>query len=424
MRRNAVLLIVVSVLALSSCGPGGIGFGLVVWSANEADLPSGAVVRLLSESEIADRYTVEAAGVGQTEIDRWRVERFAEASEAEAAAEAYGEFRAARAVSLQQALPVRVEPVREADRVYRLGNGEEVKILGRQDDPTEVAGLVDYWYEVMTEGGTRGFVFGYRLDVSGLDTRIPVMQAGSGALNIRQFMGNVWRPVFFQELIDTRRIDLEVFRTDVGLFPDPENQVIRLRTPRASADFRYTDIMVSRGGDLVFSGTTLQVTLTREVEASIIFSQGGEQISLAFTILTEDMEALIESEQNRRERELARITGIAPVLESNAYGTLEINEDGRFLWTGTARLVPAVIPAAAGDTGRIEFSHFVGTQLRGQSDGVVTFRFNGSQQPVNFLYTVEDGGLRLTWATPETITDRTVTRLGLSPVVVFFTARD
>lgn len=420
--RSVSLLILLSAIVLSACGPGGIGFGMVVWSASEADLPSGSVVRILSESEITDRYTVETSGGAQVEIDRWRVERFEQTTEAEAAAEAYGEFRTARAVSLQQALPVRVEPDRNADRSYRLADGEEVKILGRLSEPTEIGGLVDYWYEVMTEGGTRGYVFGYRLDISGIDATVPLVQAGSSAESIRQFMGNVWRPVFFQELIDTGRIDLEVFRTDVGLFPDPENQVIRLRTPRVSTDFRYTDIMVSQGGVLVFTGTTLQVTITQDGEASIIFSRDGEPISLAFTVLSEDMDALIASEQERRERELGRVTAIAPVLESSAYGSLEFNDDGRFLWAGTSRLVPAVIPASAGDTGRIEFTHFLGRELRGQFDGVLTFRFTGSQQPVNFLYSVEAQGLRLTWASPETITDRTVTRLSLSPVVVFFTA--
>jgi hypothetical protein len=79
----------------------------------------------------------------------------------------YGEWAPYFGVAEIQALPVRefmaTDP--SSSIVYRLREGERVKIIGRTPETVEVGGLNDYWFEILTENGTRGYVFGYRLDV-------------------------------------------------------------------------------------------------------------------------------------------------------------------------------------------------------------------------------------------------------------------
>ena len=54
-------------------------------------------------------------------------------------------------------------------------------------------------------------------------------------------------------------------------------------------------------------------------------------------------------------------------------------------------------------------------------DGVLSFKFEGMSSEVNFLYKMEESGLRLEDATGAVISNNTITERGLSPLVLFFT---
>ena len=66
------------------------------------------------------------------------------------------------------------------------------------------------------------------------------------------------------------------------------------------------------------------------------------------------------------------------------------------MWSGFNKLVPSVIPAGAKGNGEVELKYFVPAELKSSWDGILTFRFDGTEKEVNFFYKKEDNGIRFT----------------------------
>ena len=97
----------------------------------------------------------------------------------------------------------------------------------------------------------------------------------------------------------------------------------------------------------------------------------------------------------------------------------------RFSWEGYTKLVPALIGAGARGKGTIDFTLRTAKELAADYDGVITFLFDTpttqNAQAVSFLYKATTGGLRLTSLARDSIQGMTVTHVGISPIVIFFT---
>ncbi|MBO7612914.1 MAG: SH3 domain-containing protein, partial [Treponema sp.] len=86
-------------------------------------------------------------------------------------------------------------------------------------------------------------------------------------------------------------------------------------------------------------------------------------------------------------------------------------------------LVPSIISASAKSTGTVSVRYAVGKSLADSFDGVLTFKFEGMTQEVNFLYKKEAGRLRLEDATGATINGNLVTAKGSSPITLSFSTK-
>ncbi|MFW6312410.1 MAG: SH3 domain-containing protein [Spirochaetota bacterium] len=417
-----------TVFALIACATQDIGTGVVLWSPDESVIESGSVVSVLSESDISDTYEITADTLDEPiEIERWRIDLFAEPEAAQARAAEYAASLEGNtqlyARATRNALPMRSDATPSSSTVYRLRMNEEIKLIGRLPEQTDLGGLVSYWYEALTATGARGWTFGYTLEVfDPTDPSVIVDTGGNTDPLVDLLLQNTWRPMSFIDMISNGAIDLEEFRAEYGLFPDPENNQFELVLPRHATIFEYEAITRVGSRRYVAEGTSLQLTFQRNDELSIQYELDGQQHTLALQRVAGGIDDYIERERERRSRVYQELIERGPEFTSNAYGTLAFLEQQRFNWTGYGRLVPTAIPEGTGTSGRVDLGLFLSAGLMQEFDGALSFVFDGNPTPASFAYTFREGGVRLVWIPPRDIEDRLVLRTTASPLTIFMSS--
>ena len=376
-------------LALVSCGERSLGTGVVLWS-DGGPVASGAVVDVVQESTIEDRYLVRAAAAdrGQDPLPvspRWRVRLFAGPEQAVGFAAGYAEFVNVYAYAVRRGLPVRAEASSTAGIVYKLREQEVVKVLARGAEPEQVGSFENYWYEVLTEDGTRGFTFGEFLPVfeSVGDAHAEAARLHADDPGLERVLATEWRPEEFLAMVRWHRFDLQRLRPEYGLFPDPETRVFRLVTAEREREFPYREVervgdgryvLAAAGGD----AGAVRFTLRGNGVLAFSYVDEGRQITELFVELEEEVEELIAAERARRERLYAALLERGPLLRSGGYGTIELSEEGRFRWQGYQALVPRWVPDGLPGTGVVDFRYVLGAPLRASYDVAVTLLFDRS----------------------------------------------
>lgn len=421
-RLSMIIAVSLVFSILSACGGGSREFAVILWPPDESPLEYGMVVAVTDSSDIGDTYTVRPLeGEERFTVPKWRAQMFESEELARDFAQEFEPYAESFATANRQALPVREDAERTSRIVYRLRLGEETKVIARSDQPSDEAGFVDYWYEVLTRDGSRGWVFGY--NVTGVDGS----GAGTGEESILDdpllsgFLSATWRPTYFSRMLDSGRIDLERFRADYGLFPEPEENRIRLNLEDQSATFEYERWSRGRAGEFIARGTQFSVVVRSENRISVRYTVDGEGYSKAMERLERDIEEVRSEERERREALYESLRSRGSGLVSNAYGSILLRDDGAFEWSRYSRLVPAVIPASAESGGRVRFDHFRSDDISEEYEGALSFRFTGAEdQPAVFLYQFVSGGLRLAHVPPDNIRDKVVVRESRSPLIIFF----
>jgi hypothetical protein len=223
-------------------------------------------------------------------------------------------------------------------------------------------------------------------------------------------------------MIANNTIDLEVFTESYGFWPDPENNSIDLVLPWHETVFDYEEIVRVGPRRYFAEGTSLQMTFQRNDELSIQYVYEDREFVQAFQRVEEDISVYITAEQERRGQVYARIMARGPSFRSDNYGRLELFPNRRFEWTGTRRLVPRMVPESASTTGTIDLGLFLAAPLMQRFDGALAFRFDGAEEPVFFVYTLRDDGVRFVYVPPENVTDALVEDEGPSPLTIFMSA--
>jgi hypothetical protein len=423
--------LVCAVFFLCSCGGRGVGYGVVLWGDAGGSPPTGALVRVVQESPINSSYLIAVAGERKPrEYPMGRVRIFKRRGDALAFATTYTANVTSWAVVMKQdppPLPIRDTPDPDGKVVYKLKAQQLVKIVSRSANPTTIKPYTDYWYEVATEDGFAGWCFGHFLKpfTAAGDPTAEAQRVLSQDETLDRIMGATWRPDWFRDMLARGTIDLSMFREDVGLFPSPSEKLMKLVLPLSTFEFRYNDIQKLGSGTYVFSGTDLRISVLDDQRISVSYRYKDQPVTGVYTLMKDDVAGVIAAEQKRRSDLYDGLAKKGTTLASSAYGTIRLQGDMRFSWDGYAKLVPALISAAARGKGTIDFTLRAAKELAADYDGAITFLFDTADaqnaRAVSFLYKATTGGLRLTSLAKDSIQGMTVTHVGISPIVIFFT---
>lgn len=456
------------------------GWGVLLWNVENPSIPSGTLVPVYIKSNIDSVYVIgipkeyqlkpEKKGdpiIDKTEVPLWQIQFFTSKTKASAFAKQFAAYASLYAETLQDGLPVRAEPDNGARRVYRLRQGQVIKILAKAQGNPAMSGstpLPGDWLQVLTDDGTVGYCFSYRLRIFEIEAgkAVPVAQGNTAQPAedpaLETVVSKIWYPDWYKDMVDAQMIDLDNFTDQYGFFPKPDTGVIRLSLPDFDKTYSYTSITKVDTQSWRFEGTPLIVTLRNENLLAVQYqpltgqgsanqtatgqtaanqasagqagSQTGGLRTSLFVTLPQPVGDLIAQEQERRLKLLQTICEQGPRFHSENYGQLVLSEDGTFTWEGFDLLVPRIIPITAGTSGTVALRLFIRESIRTTYDGALTLYFNPASSDVkaplavNFLYKVEPRGLRLEYLPPASLSGVSVLQRSPSPIILYFPAAE
>jgi hypothetical protein len=417
-------------LILAACGGRTVGYGLLLWADPETAFETGQVLRVLQESSIQQSYLVRPEGTREpAEIPIWRMRLFKSKEQARAAAEAYAGYLAMYGYSARDGLPIREQPEPEARRVYKLREGQLVKIVARGENKEQVAGYEDYWYQVLTEDGAQGFCFGAYLPVftAAGDPKEEVKHLQSRDPALELLVSTQWRPEYFREMADSGRIDLNRFNLEIGLFIDEDTRTVRMVSHRSRQTFDYGTIENVGPNRYVFVGEGNRAELRAHLQSPerlvLTYSRNDQLTSTVYVVFRDDIEALITAEQERRQELYEGFAARGRILRSTAYGSITLLEGMRFEWKNFGPLQELVFLKPVQGVGAVDFPYWLSAELSRRYDGVISFRFReyNPEEYTSFLYRFDAGGVRFESVSPGNVEDLEVLRPDVTSLVVYFT---
>ena len=440
-------------MALSSCSSR-LGWGVLLWSTDDPFVAAGTVLPIYARSNIEGVWVVGLPegmltrdGLDKMEVPFARLEMARSRAAAYERALAFAPYALVYAENLQAGLLIRANPVNSARRVYRLREGDIIKVLGPAADgvlPVGMSGepLPGRWYRVLTDDGFAGYVFSYRLrlfEQTG-DERIAAgnfdgaahfaaweSPAASDSLDL--LLSRTWVPESQLAMINSGRINLDELARRWGFDPGRESGVARISMPDISLAFPYSAITPSGSNAWRFEGTTLSAQMHSNASLSLQFTETGGGVRNLSFVSAPSIDDVIARETSRRARAHNAIVSHGPVFTSSNFGTIVFGPDGAFTWSGFELLVPQHIPRAAQGRGTVAMDLFLSRALETQYNGAFTMRFAGSDgrhaASLHAMYSFDSQGFRLEIVPEANIDGGTVVaRRSASPVVLFFSASD
>ena len=437
-KAAAYAAIALLTLSLGSCSRL-LGWGVLLWSVEEPAIASGTILPVYIRSNIDGVWVVGVPDAAEgakkkIELPLWQLELHGSKRKALAAADLFSEFSLTYAEAAQDGLPIRFEPDNSARRVYRLKQGEIVKVLSRAEGNPAMSGdtpLPGEWLKVLTDDGSSGYCFSYRLklfehtgdSLASFGAPATAEEAESEDPRLETMLSRTWSPESYKEMLDKRRVDLERFSDRWGFFPGQDLGIVRISLPNLELSYPYTAVTRVEEGVWRFEGTSVQVTLRNDSLLAVQYADsGGAQRTQFFVALGADVADLIAQESERRNTLLEAIRRRGPVFRSENYGLLTFADEGKFNWLNFDLLVPSIIGGQALPTGKAEVRLFLDDTLLPSYDGALSLRFDGqAAKSVDFLYVLEPNGLRLEYLPPSSLDGTLVKRRASSPTVIFFT---
>jgi hypothetical protein len=414
-------------LLASSCA-GHIGYGVLNWSVPEYGLTAGDIVPVFIQSNIGKVYVV---GVGKgnrkrIELPLWELTLRKSKSQAKKYADGLREYRYMYASVKLDGLPMRAEPENTARQVYRLKEGQKIKILKKGAGTPVLVGstaLDGDWLEVMADDGTTGWCFSYNLTVfderESPSSSIAATAAGPDTA-LEALLGQSWYPDSLRLMVEANRVDIDRIDPQWGFFPGKDAGVARLVSGEGTVTFPYSTIERGDNGTYRFIGSSLTVQVRRQDTILVQYTDANGMPQAAyFAALSTAPDAIIQAERDRRDAILEKIRKSGPRFASGNYGALRFLAGGKFSWDGWQLLSPAIIPADAGSVGTVDVRCFLDPALAANYDGVLSFRFEPKAAWIHFLYTLSADGLKLEYVSESGIKDSVVTTRNLTPTVVF-----
>jgi hypothetical protein len=426
-------LVLISVLAaavLPGCEGKTIGYGLVLWAETDGPLVTGQVLPVQQESQIQNSYLIRLEGQKEPlRVPTWRVRLFSDREQAIRGAEEYAPYLNLYAYSQRDGLPLREEADPEARRVYKLAEGQLVKVLSRGDRKVRISNYEDYWYQVLTEDGAQGYCFGYYLPAftAGADPKAQVEELMSRDPMLEALLSTTWRPEYFRDMVENNRIDLSAFGLQYGLFFEPDSRQVRLVTSKRSQIYRYERIEDVGANRYLFAGpeigsSGLRIAMQSTERLVLTYTRGDQVLSFVYIDFDQDIEKIVAGERRRREKLFSTFSSRGLLLRSTAYGSITLQKDMGFLWEDYGRLGEQIFLKPVEGPGVVDFPYYLSGELEGSCDGVITFRFReySPDEGTSFLYTFDAAGVRFEYIRPEYVENLEVVRRGIASLVIYF----
>ena len=417
-------------LLFTSCGK--LGYSLVLWNNAEAGVQEGQIVTVYVKSNISHTYII---GIPETkqkiEIPLWQISEPGSKGRAKKLAARYSDFAHTYASVKLDGLPIRAQAVNTAKQVYRLRKDEVIRVLYRGKGQSVTNGKGDLqgeWLRVLTETGTTGWCFSYNLNLfertgSALEAKTAVEEKKKDE-KLEEMLSKKWVPEDYSAMMSTGRFDLSKMSADYGIdfgnALSEEEKVIRIYTSSIDKSWVYTSI-TNNNDAYQFEGAGVTVVLRgQSLLAAQYIDRDGKTKNENFIAFDGDVKELIENEKERRHAEIAGLVKSGPVYSSSNYGTITFKDDDTAVWRNFNLLVPSVLTNSARGNIELSVEYYLGSSLKKEFDGILTFRFEGMDQSVNFFYKKEAGGLRLEDAKKAVFKDNLVTDRASSPLVMYF----
>ena len=425
-----IVLGVVSFLTFTSCQKIK-GYGIVLWNNPEYGLQDGDVVPVYIRSNITQQYVIGTAS-GKAEIPLWQLTEPVSKSKAKKAANTkYNSYRHQYATVVMNGLPMRAEPVNTAKQVYRLKKDEEIKVLYEVKGQAPMTGgkpLEGKWLRVLTKDGTQGCCFSYNLRLFETDkdgnrlgqVEEAVTSNESSALN--DILARRWYPDSYKSMIDSGRIDPSKMNLSYFMQLDPDTNKLYFCMDGVNRSWEYHGSTESGANAYKLNDIPMIVTVRRDNFIVVRYTgPSGKPEDFNLVTIAEDINELIANENQRREKEYEQIFMFGPNFKSTSYGNLILSANHSFVWNNKNLLASSgIISSTTSNKGTASIKYFLSKGLQTSYDGVLTFKFDGYNKEINFLYKMETNGLRLEDATGATMDNGTIRERGMSPLVLFF----
>lgn len=420
---RAVTGFFIIIITFTSCSQKILGYGIILWAPEPGLFSTGQTVTIISESELADIYLLsDGSSEESARIERWRVEFFEDENLASRRSKSILEYKTIFARNLKDGLLIREEPDINSQRVYKLRKDQKIKVYGRTADISAVSQYKGYWYQVITADGIKGYCFDHYLDIYDSSVK-PEEKVNPAELLLETAFDKSYHPSGFVDMINDAAIDLKVFKPQTGLFPDLENRNLKIVNNKytLSVDWESLTLIDKRSFELGESG--VEVTVMSDTRLQVSYYYEGEKVITNYVVI-ESIEDIIIAETERRETLYTSLLEAGTSFSSNAYGNIKMQFDGSFAWTDYGRLTPQIIPDGSDGTGKIRFDKFLSTALNDEYTGIISFNFKYGDAfiPINFLYTLADEKLRLTYVPENDIIKNIVRKKSISPIVIAFLA--
>ena len=407
-----------------------MGYSVLLWNIPEQEMQAGQVLPVYIKSNISHVYVVSNAAGEKFEIPLWQLTEPVKKGKVKALVEKYSENAHTYASVKLDGLPCRAEPVNTAKQVYRLRKGEIIKILYKGKGAAPMAGknaLEGDWYRILTDNGTLGWCFSYNLNLYETDENGNKIGGEEIIEEIEEdkfwdvILANVWYPDYFRTMIDSGDIDTSKLHPSYKFAIDTENNKVTLNTLSIHENWNYEGY--TKTDDREYTLKNIPIKIIYKNSAFIVLrytDTSGKPQDLNFVTISDDITEIITAEKERRSKSYSELVKHGPEYSSSNYGNLTFQSDGVIKWTGFKLLVPSIIEAGSRSSGSASVKYSLSKNLQSSYDGVVTFKFEASSSEVNFLYKLEDGGLRLEDTSSAVFKGNQVTSRSASPVIIYF----
>lgn len=423
-----VTVVLCAIFSFSSCSRL-MGYSVVLWSLPEQSLTDGMIVPVYIKSNITQSYVIGIPETDQKcEVPLWQISEPCSKKDVKVLSEKYAEYQRKYAKVKLDGLPIRYEPVNTARQVYRLREGETLRVLYKGEGVAVMAGksaLQGDWLRVLTSDGTQGWCFSYNLNVFDERDEQQDTSVDSDVFVIDNYLKKIltssWYPESYSDMIKTGRIDLAAmspyYKFDTGFVSGEVSLNISGLTVKSA----YKGLSKVGSNVYQFDDTNFKMTVR---SSSLIVIQYVDELGMPssynFVTLSTDVKEVIANEQERRKEVFNKLIVAGPSFSSSNYGTIEFTENFGFAWTGYGLLNSSLIPANSGVTGSVSLGYFLGTSLKEEFDGILTLTFDENGRKINFFYKLESGGLRLEDAQRAQFKDSLAVDRSSNPVVMFF----